>query len=429
MRNKIMNPNKKIIVFIPNIRRHEYFYKSIYQNFEKNFYNVFFLTLENSNYNYWSKILPNVIKTRNTDLLINSLEIFEKNKSILQIKGSFETVKKVDQKQAPFKKYGNIEDYFQNHLTSVINVFNEFNFDFAFGYSALDIDNVIFNIACVHSNCKPIFMDYSPIDNYEISFKKKYYSDYIFSDRHHIIKSYSDPNKYLLEKRKSIFFLVNRLTTSISLIFSSKNISFFKYILTMILRYFVYNFSNRVLIYFLKSRNLIYSNINYLFLGSCPNESYFIDGGFDSNYIDEIIKFKNKNKELRIYYKPHPASFVESFMIYDILRLYLSGISIIDGRVNYWDRINAVVAIRSSLLIEAINNGVSAFSLIEGIHTLFGVKLLKSLNDLVNFKKNKINIKLLESSSQYCFPGVQGYYDPKQANIVSLSLLEAISKY
>lgn len=424
-----MKSNKKIIVFIPNIRRHEYFYKSIYQNFEKNSFDVFFLTLENSNYNYWSKILPNVIKLSTSDLIINSLEIFEKNKSILQIKGCFETVKKVDQKQAPFKKYESIEHYFQNHLTSVIYVFNEFNFDFAFGYSALDVDNVIFNIACVHSNCKPIFMDYSPIDNYEISFKKKYYSEYIFSDRRHIIKSYSDPNKYLLEKRKSIVFLVNRLFSSIRLIFFSENISLFKYIRTMVLRYFVYNFSNRILIYLLKSRNLIYSDINYIFLGSCPNESYFIDGGFDSNYIDEIINFKNENKEIRIYYKPHPASFVESFMIYDFLRLYNSGISLIDGKVNYWDRINAVVAIRSSLLIEAVNNRVPAFSLIEGIHTLFGVKLLESLNDLVNFKNYKINKKLLESSRQYCFPGVQGYYDSKEANIVSLSLLQAITKY
>jgi hypothetical protein len=445
-----------ILISIPVLRRHQDFYLEIKNNISLvGLVPLFFTTCE-VNANYWSKILGIKVQAPSYQpSIINKISskdwsnILKKGNEAYSIDVSLDVVFNVQKAQQPqrFSKRSAFDTAFNNSYLYLLDLVSRNNVIHAFNAAAaLDYDNFVFNLAVANSNIKIIFLSYSPIANYELSFTKKYYSQHLEKEPNELIVNsveklingyqIKDPNSgYLVARGKDRFLSAKRFISHCKIAYLTPGASIGRMLYNTCKRWTVNYYPNKLIIFFFKENILNLSRVaDILFIGTTINESFFIASKYYNSYISEICSFAKRNPDLVCVYKPHPATLHQYLMYSEFRKLHENGVIISMESNNFenWKKLKIVLGLSSSTLIHASLRGIPTYCLEPGFHEYFGVKRLKSFSDIgkiisLRAINQDFNIPDKAQISRIVFKGIQRFYDKDSATEAAKSVVEAIT--
>lgn len=451
-----MASSSVILISLPVLRRHQHFYLEIKNKILSEGLEPLFFTTCEVNASYWSQVLEVKVYAPPYRSLSKGKfskkdwdDLVKKGNDSYSTVVSLKNIYTVQQAQQPQRfrdrtafdvALNNAYEYLST-LVSEKNVIHAFN-----TAAALDYDNFIFNWVVASLNIKIIFLSYSPVADYELSFSSKYYSHYLEREPSETIANRvdelingnqrKDPNSgYIVARQKDKFLTVRRFISHLKLAYLTPGASVGRLIINTFRRWVVNYCPNRIILALIKEDILNQnSKADVIFIGTTKNESFFIASKYFNTYITEICDFAKSNPNLVCVYKPHPATLHQYFMYAELRKLQANGVIISMEPSNFpnWGRLKFIVGLSSSTLIHASLSGIPTYCLEPGLHEYFGVQKLDSFSEIsklvsLDHTEMKVNDVDRAKVSRIFFKGIQRFYNNDAATQAATSVVEAIT--
>ena len=179
--------NKKLLLNIPPLIRHQLFFERLLV--ELNLRNISVINFCSSPRiaTYWADLLNTKVYST-SDFKADELEkldfneVLEKANDILGMNLSIRKILNCQYTQSafPIREPAYYENYLSKQINVIAHLINQEKISLIYNHSlGIDLDNVAFNISSVLSPNGIVMWDYSPIVDFESTFCRGYYQNYI----------------------------------------------------------------------------------------------------------------------------------------------------------------------------------------------------------------------------------------------------------
>lgn len=308
--------------------------------------------------------------------------------------------------------------------------------------NALDLERLLFSLTSRKFDFNTLYLHAIPNEHNSICISRTMYGDFLPSQLYQNNNCQLSADNSILSssfsycERESLVAIQARRDSPLSFFLQStteirynslRSINYFLYriIFWQFLRY-LYFVINKSVLYALRilqslpfSRNFCCSSSD-IFIGSTFNESFMFSSHLKLDQFQILRKLNNQSQNT-LYFRPHPASYKERLLVFDLLNVYLQGVKFDFAPSFDPSKFSRVFSLSSSLIYKSVDSLTPSFISVPGLLKVAGVPFVDYRGDNIDYSfltsdLYSLSLKVSNFVSGHSFPGNLYYSDSLAIN-------------